>query len=58
VKTLAPNAVSDQVRFTVSYGTEPLRKEIKVYAESEEDDARAEMPMLLIVKEDPLKKRK
>jgi hypothetical protein len=44
------------VGFTVSYGTEPLKKEIKVVAECE-DGARAEFPLTLTVKEDPLKKK-
>jgi hypothetical protein len=57
VVTLAPNAIKIEVPFTVSYGTDPLTKEVKVYAECEADGATAEMPMTLIVKEDPLKKK-
>ena len=58
VKTLAPNVSSDQVGFTVSYETEPLRKEVKVYAECEADGAKAEMAMMLVVKQDPVRKKK
>jgi serine/threonine protein kinase len=54
--TLAPNATAGYVKFTVSWGTPPLEKEIKVYAECEADGAKAEYPMTLVIKEDPLKK--
>jgi hypothetical protein len=54
--TLPPKVDSGQVKVTVSFGTEPITKAVRVYAECEEAGASAEMPMTLVVKKDPLKK--
>ena len=55
---LAPNVDSGQVKVTVSFGTEPITKPVRVYADCEEAGAKAEFPLTLTVKEDPLKLKK
>ena len=44
-----PNVDSDQISFSVSFGTEPITKEIRVVAECKEERARAEFPLTLNV---------
>jgi serine/threonine-protein kinase len=56
--TIQPGGDSGQVGFVVSFDTDPLTKEVKVVAECEADGATAEIPMTLIVKEDPQKVKK
>ena len=42
----------DHVSFTVSNGTEPIEKEIRVVIESETENVRAETPLMLRIVED------
>jgi hypothetical protein len=51
--TLAPQIDRGQVKVTVSFGTEPVKKTVKIVAECEEAGARVEMPIALEVKADP-----
>ncbi len=55
---LVANIDNGQVKVTVSHGTQPVTKAVKVYAECDEAGAWAEMPMTLVVKEDPWKLKK
>jgi serine/threonine-protein kinase len=56
--TIPANNDRVELPFTVSIGTEPLTKEILLVAECEEAGARTDMPMTLIVAEDPWKLKK
>jgi hypothetical protein len=56
--TIPANTDRGAVQFTVSIGTEPLVKDVRVCAESEEAGARAEFPLTLTVKEEPFKFKK
>jgi tRNA A-37 threonylcarbamoyl transferase component Bud32 len=56
--TIQPNDAHGQFGFMVSYGTDPLTKEVKVFAECEAEGASAEMPMTLTIIEEDLKKLK
>lgn len=47
--TLLPGEEKGQFGFKVSYGTGPLTKEVKLVAESESDNAFAELPMKLVI---------
>jgi hypothetical protein len=47
-----------ELPFTVSIGTDPVTKDVTLVAECEEAGARAELPMTLIVAEDPVKSKK
>lgn len=53
--TLPPSVETGQVKVTVSYGTEPMTKTVTLYAECPQFGASAEMPMTLVVKQDPRK---
>jgi eukaryotic-like serine/threonine-protein kinase len=53
-----PNKNNDQIRVTVSIGTQPLTAPIRVVAECEQAGAKTEKEMTLTVKEDPWKLKK
>ncbi len=51
--TLLPNEDRGQFGFTVSFGSGPLTKDIKVVAECAGDGASAELPLTLVITKDP-----
>ncbi|MSQ95362.1 MAG: serine/threonine protein kinase [Gemmataceae bacterium] len=55
--TIPPRAKEGQIGFIVSFGTQPLTKVVKVFAECAAEDARDELSITLTIKDDPLKVR-
>ncbi|MBI2807200.1 MAG: protein kinase [Planctomycetes bacterium] len=54
---IQPNNKQGEIRFIVSFGTDPLKQDVRVVAECEQDGASDSFPLTLKVKEDPLKRK-